>query len=205
MLRVQSDLLKCMGRSTQQEIVDEGRVLKRERRQPLWHREHHVRIGHRQHIGLARFEPGRLGAALTLRTVTVPARVVGDPPVSTGVTLLDVTTKTRRATRRDPADDRTLLTAPGRTCAEWLRAQVPSEDLRDLVPRSLGHLLGGDQLLAQRIQWTSRPAQTLRRHMCVDLSRSQRAVTQQRLDHPQVRARLHQVRRVTVPIIPNSE
>ena len=30
MLRVQSDLLKCMGRSTQQEIVDNGRVLKRD-------------------------------------------------------------------------------------------------------------------------------------------------------------------------------
>ena len=117
MLRVEGDFLKRVGRSPEQEIVDDGRVLQRERRQPLRYREDHVRVGHGQHIGLAGFEPGRLGAALTLRTVTVPARVVGDPPVSTGVALLDVTTKPRRSARRDPADDRTLLPAPGRTYA----------------------------------------------------------------------------------------
>ena len=69
MLRVTGDRLKGPGRAAEQEIVDEARVLKRERRQYLRHREDHVRVGHGQHVGLACFEPGHLGAALTLRTV----------------------------------------------------------------------------------------------------------------------------------------
>ena len=62
--------------------------------------------------------------------------------------------------------------------------EVPLEDLRDLVPRSLAHLLRDAELPLQRIQWTSRRAQPLPRHMRVDLRRPDRAVTQQRLDHP---------------------
>jgi hypothetical protein len=145
MLRVLGDLLERTSRGAEQEIVDDGRVLKRERRQQLRDREDHVRIGHRQHVGLACFEPGRLGAALTLRTVAVPARVVGDPPVSTGVTCVDVTTQPSRPAGGDPVDDLTLLPAPCGlgTCGSGV--EVPLEDLRDLVPRSLGHLLG-DQL-----------------------------------------------------------
>ena len=46
MLRVVGDLLKRTGRAAEQEIVDEARVLKRERREQLRHREDHVRVGH---------------------------------------------------------------------------------------------------------------------------------------------------------------
>ena len=141
MLRVVGDLLKRLGRGTQQEIVNDARVLKRERCETLRHREDHVRVGHRQHVGLACFEPGRLGAALTLRTVTVPARVVGDPPVPARVACVDVATQPSCPARRDPLDDRTLLPAPWRMATLGLSSQVPVEDLRDLVPRSLGHLV----------------------------------------------------------------
>ena len=76
MLRVIGDLLKRLGRAAEQEVVDDLLVLERERREQLRYREDHVRVGHGQHVGLACFEPGRLGAALTLRTVAVFARVV---------------------------------------------------------------------------------------------------------------------------------
>ena len=133
------------ARGTEQEIVDDPGVLKRERREQLRDREDHVRVGYRQHLGLASFEPGLLGAALTLRTVAVPARVVGDPLVSAGVARIDVAAQARRPARGDPLDDRTLLPAPWWTATLALRSQIPLialEDLRDLVPRSLGHYSG---------------------------------------------------------------
>jgi hypothetical protein len=75
--------------------------------------------------------------------------------VSTGVTRVDVATQSRRAARQDAVDDRALLPAPSRTArtavlglrSRWSPVpQVPLEDLRDLVPRSLGHLPGGNEL-----------------------------------------------------------
>ena len=66
--------------------------------------------------------------------------------MSTGITCIDVTAQTSRPARGDPVDNRTLLPAPGQTPTLGLTSQVPLEDLRDLVPRSLGHLLGADEL-----------------------------------------------------------
>ncbi len=73
MLRVGGDLLERPGRSLEQEVVDDLGVLQRQRRQALRHRENHVRVGHRQHVSLARCEPGLLGAALALWAVAVAA------------------------------------------------------------------------------------------------------------------------------------
>ena len=64
MFRVQGDLLKRLSNRAHQEIVKDLLVLKHERRETLWYREDHVRVGHRKHVGLARLEPRRLGAAL---------------------------------------------------------------------------------------------------------------------------------------------
>jgi len=184
MLRVQGDLLKRLGHRPHQEIVQDALVLKHERREHLRHCEDHVRVGHRKYVGLACFEPCRLGAALTLRAVTVPARVVRDLAVSTRVTRIDVTTEPRSPAGKDRRNDRTLFPTPGGFSARTAKdLEVPPKDLSDLVPRSLSHLLGGEQFLAQRIQRTSRRAQVLRRHMRVDLRRPERTVTQQRLDH----------------------
>lgn len=96
---VLGDLLKRLGRRAQQQVVDDPRVLESERRQRLRQGEHHVRVGHGQHLGLARLEPAGLRAALTLRAVTVATRVVRDPPVPAGVALVDVTTQPCRPAR----------------------------------------------------------------------------------------------------------
>jgi len=94
--------------------------------------------------------------------------------MSAGVAHVDVAAQPRRPARGDPLDDRTLLPAPWRTATLALRSLMPLvalEDLRDLVPRSLGHLLGARKHSAQRVQRTPCPSQSLRRHMGVDLRR----------------------------------
>lgn len=198
--RVGGDLLKRLGGRAQQEVVDDLRALECERRERLGQGEDDVRVGHRQHLGLAGVEPTGLGTALTLRAVTVPARVVGDLAVTAGVTLLDVPAKASGPAGQDLIDDPALFPAPGGCSTSGLPGlEVPLEDLSDLVPRSLGHLLGDHELHAQGIQWTPGCTHAFRSHVRVDRRCLQGAVTQQRLDHPQVRARFHQVRRVAVP------
>jgi len=177
--RVLGDLLKRVGRGAQQEVVDDLWILERQRRKGLWQGEDHVGVGHSQHLGLARFEPAGLGAALTLRAVAVATRVVGDRLLPAGVALVDMTTQPRRTAGQDPVNDRTLLPVPvGHSPVREMGLEVPLEDLRDLVPRSLGHLLEDHELWAQRIQRTPRRAHPLRRHMRVDRRSPQRAVTQ---------------------------
>ncbi len=64
-----------------------------------------------------------------------------------GVACVDVATQPRRPAGQELVDDRTLLPAPsGITALGAGGLEVPLEDLRDLVPRSLSHLLGGDEL-----------------------------------------------------------
>ena len=123
--------------------------------------------------------------------------------MAAGVTLVDVAAEASGPAGQDLVDDPALFPAPG-AWAPWggrgtLSLEVPLEDLGDLVPRSLGHLLGDHELRAQRIQRTPRRSHALRRHVRVDRRRLEGAVAQQRLDHPQVCACLHEVRRVAVP------
>ena len=118
---------------------------------------------------LAGFEPAGLGAALALRAVAVAARVVGDRLLPAGVALVDMTPQPRRPAGQDPVNNRTLLPAPmGHGPGRRLGIEEPLEDLRDLVPRSVGHLLEGHEPWAQSIQWAPRRADPLRRHVRVD-------------------------------------
>ena len=156
---VQGDLLQRTGCAAQQEVVDDAGVLKRERREGLRQGEDHVRVGHGQHLDLACFEPARLRAALALRAVAVATRVVGDPAVPAGIALVDVTTQPCRAAREDPIDDGSLLPTPlAGGLLDELSLEASLEDLRDLVSRSLAHLLEDHQLRTQRVERTRRRA-----------------------------------------------
>ena len=75
-LRIQGHILKRPAHSAKEQVVDDAWILKRRGREGLRNREYDVSIGHRQHLGLACFEPGLLGTALTFRAVSVSARVV---------------------------------------------------------------------------------------------------------------------------------
>ncbi len=194
MARVPGDLLQRVGRRAQKKTVHHFRVLQGQRRQELREREDHMRVGHRQHLGLARLEPAGLGTTLALRTVAVAARVVRDLPVAAGIALVDVAAQPRRPARHDRVDGRLLLPAPATGSVLRHGAAVPPEDLGELVPRSLGHLSGAGELSLQGVQWTHGRLQALGGHMRVDRRGPQRAVAQQHLDHPQVRPRLQQMR-----------
>lgn len=92
-----------------------------------------------------------------------------------GVALVDVTPQACRTAREDLIDDGSLLPAPlrgGPVREPTLEApEAPLEDLRDLVSRSLAHLLEDDQLRTQRIEGTPRRAHALRGHVRVDRRR----------------------------------
>jgi hypothetical protein len=175
--RVGGDLLKRAASRAQEKRVDEVGAVQGERCQALGQREDDVGVGHRQHLGLAGIEPAGLGAALTLRAVTVAARVVGDLAVPAGVTRVDVPAETSGAAGQDLIDDPALFPTPrawGRLGA--LACEEPLEDLGDLVPRSLGHLLADHELRAQGVQRTARLTHALRGHVRVDRRGPERAV-----------------------------
>jgi len=75
---------------TEEQIVEDARILQCERRQSGGQREHHVRIGHGQQRLTLRFEPFRSRAALALGTVAVATGIVGDPLVPALITSIDM-------------------------------------------------------------------------------------------------------------------
>ena len=101
-----------------------------------------------------------------------------------GSLLLLATVFSVSLSAQDPVDYAALLPAPCELGTSGSRVQVSLEDLRDLVPRSSGHLLGGAELRLQVIQWTPHSQEPLRCHVRVDGCRPYGPVTQQCLDHP---------------------
>ena len=147
MFRIQRHILQRPACGAKEQAVDNAWILKSQWGKGLRNGEDDMSIGHRQYLGLACFEPGRLGTALALRAVAVSTRVVRDPLVSAGITRFDVTTQPRCAAGRNRVNDRTLLPAPGGDSYLGTRRRTASpEDLGQLVPGSLGHLLGRDDL-----------------------------------------------------------
>jgi hypothetical protein len=74
-------------------------------------REDDVHIRHVEPIALARVEPALPRLCLTLRTVPVATRVIGDGLMAAGVTPIEMAPEGGRATARDRAEDRSLLHA----------------------------------------------------------------------------------------------
>jgi len=70
-----------LGRGREQDVVDRGLVLIGDIRDGGRQREHHMKLRHRQQIGLARGEPFPGGRALTLRTMAITTAVVGNDRV----------------------------------------------------------------------------------------------------------------------------
>ena len=98
MLGIGGDRGQRFGRSLEQEVVDGGLVVERDRAERRRQGEHHVIVGNRQQVGLAVFEPLSRRGGLTLRAMPVAAGVVGDPFVRAVLAALDVS-----AERRGPA------------------------------------------------------------------------------------------------------
>ena len=71
--RVASDLQKCFGTGTEQEIVENTLVLQNQRRQPVGQREDDVQVACREEFSSARSDPSFSSARLTLRAVPISA------------------------------------------------------------------------------------------------------------------------------------
>ena len=98
MVSVGCDRVQCFGGGLKQEVVDHPLVLEGDGRDLLWKREDNVEVRHRQQIILAVLDPLCAAERLTLRTVPITTRVVGDALMPAGVALFDVAS--RAALRR---------------------------------------------------------------------------------------------------------
>ena len=101
MLRVGGDGGQRLGCGLEQQIVDDGLVLERDRADRRRQGEDDVIIGNRQKLRLALGEPLPRRRALTLRAVTVAAGIVGDAFVRAVLAALDVSAERRGPTGLD--------------------------------------------------------------------------------------------------------
>src|SRR5271168_5073287 len=101
MLWVGGDLMQRLRRRPEQDVVDHGLVLERDRGDLVRHREHYVEIGHVEQLCLTVFEPLGAGETLALRTVPITARVVRDTLMTAIAATLDVTAECCGATAFD--------------------------------------------------------------------------------------------------------
>ena len=93
------------GSAVEQDVVNLSWVLKRQAADLGGQREHDMEIGNRQQFGGAALEPAGALGVLTLRTVPVTARVVGDAYVGALAALFDMAAESGGATGFDGAHD----------------------------------------------------------------------------------------------------
>jgi hypothetical protein len=123
---------QSLGRSLEQQIINDSLVLVGDVGDGRRQCEHDMIIRHRQQVGLARRQPVLCRRALALRAVPVAARVVRDLAVRALLAARDMPAERRRAAALDrrhhlqlaEADMAGIGPAPCRT--------VAAEDIRDL-------------------------------------------------------------------------
>lgn len=84
------ECLRCRG---EQQAIDLGLVLVGDGADRGWQREHHMEVGDWQQLRGARLKPVGSGSPLTLRAMTIAARVVGDASVRAILATLDMPAK----------------------------------------------------------------------------------------------------------------
>ena len=101
MLGVASDLKECGGTGAEEQVVEQPLVLQHQSRQIMRQREDDVEVGHRQQLGRARGQPSVASVRLSLGTVPVAARVIGDGLMSAAGASIAVTAERRGAATDD--------------------------------------------------------------------------------------------------------
>ena len=140
-LGIGGDRGQGLGRGLEQEAVDPGLVLVGDSAERRRQGEHHVEVGHRQQLGLARLQPGLGRRPLALGAVPVAARVVGDAGVGAVGALLDMAAQLRRAAELDRAHDAPLGEAEMPRVGGAPGGPEAAEDVRHLELRP-GHAAG---------------------------------------------------------------
>ena len=97
-----------LGGRTEEEAIDDGLVLERDRRDCRGHREDDVEVVDGKQVGPACIDPRGAGERLTRRAVAIATRVVPDPLVPTLVALLHVTTQSGGSALRNRGHDASL-------------------------------------------------------------------------------------------------
>ena len=121
----------------EQDRIDGGLVLEGDGRDRRGQREHDVEIGNRQQFGLAIRQPLRPRRSLTLRTMPIAARVVGDARRAAIVAGLDVAAERRRSARRDRAHDAPLGPPHMSGVVAKIGLAMATQDIRDFDCRSV--------------------------------------------------------------------
>src|SRR6516162_3535894 len=127
---------QSLGRNAEQQVVNYHLVLVGDWGDRGRQGEDHMEIADRQQISLACSKPVPCHPALTLGTMAVATRVVGDPAVAAILAALDMAAESSRAATLDrrhrlelaEAEVPSIGSAPGRP--------VAMEDVCDLQPRA---------------------------------------------------------------------
>ena len=98
-------VIQGLGRRPEQEVVDGGLVLERDRADRSRQGEDDVIVGNRQKLRFAVFEPLPRRGALTLRAVTIAAGIVGDAFVRAILAALNVSAERGGAAGLDRRHD----------------------------------------------------------------------------------------------------
>jgi hypothetical protein len=182
-----------LGRCAHQEAVDSLLVLESDLGSRRRQGEDDVEIGNRQQLRLTSRQPLRSRRPLTLRTMAVSARVVGDAG-KPAVTALDVAAERRRAARRDRADHAPLDAPEMSGVRPFVSLAMVAEDVGQFERRPRRHPLSRRRhLQRQSIQRTGGLGDDLRRDARVARRRRQILVAEQNLNDADVDAALQEV------------
>ena len=110
------------------------RVAIAERQQRVRQREDDMHVRHVEELALTGGEPPGARLRLTLRTVPIATRVIGDGPMSAGAALIDMAAEGGGPTSGQRAKNGPLLHAEPR---------MPVEEVLTLRVEDIGHLHGG--------------------------------------------------------------
>ena len=134
MLRIGGDLEQGRGTQLEEPGVQQCGIPIAERAERMRQCEDDVHIRHVEHVLLAGGQPPRARLRLTLRTVPVATRVVGDGAMAARTAVIDMPTERGGPTARDRAQHGALLHAEPR----MLRDEVIT-----LRVEHIGHLHDG--------------------------------------------------------------
>ena len=139
MLGIGRDRQCGLGRRLEQQVVDHRLILVRDVAQRSRQRVDHTKVWHRQQLGLALGQPLACGGALTLGTVPVAARIIGNERVRAVLAARDMAAEYCRAAALDSRHHFQLVEADVASICLTPRCPVVAEDIRDLQ-RWTGHL-----------------------------------------------------------------
>jgi hypothetical protein len=102
--RIGRELGERRRNGTEEHLVERARRLSDESIQIMGQRKHEVKVRHRQHLALARREPGFLGPRLAARTMAVASGVIEVARGAAGLAGLHMPTEGGGGGVRSPVD-----------------------------------------------------------------------------------------------------